>query len=72
MSLSGVVALIVDVVDVSAAFASCVFTPNNKIAPTRIEAVPTVNLRIEYLFFLSGWKDALFLDVCSSFNLDTP
>ncbi len=24
--------------------------PNKRIAPTKIEAVPTVNLRIEYLF----------------------
>ena len=49
----------------SSAFASFPI-PKNNVAPTRIEAVPTVNLLIEYLFCLFGIKSNLF------FNTFTP
>ena len=45
----------------SAACASLLI-PNNKVAPTKIEAVPTENLLIEYLFNLFGKKSNLFFD----------
>ncbi len=45
----------------SAAFASSLEAPNINVTPNKIEAVPTVNLRIEYLLFILGKKSS-FLD----------
>ncbi len=45
----------------SAAFASSLEAPNINVTPNKIEAVPTVNLRIEYLLFTFGKKSS-FLD----------
>ena len=46
---------------VSAAFASS-FVPKINIVPNSIEAVPTVNLRIEYLLRLLGRKSNFFIE----------
>lgn len=45
----------------SAALASS-FTPKINIVPNRIEAVPTVNLRMEYLLRLFGRKSNFFIE----------
>ena len=47
------------VFDVSSAFASFPI-PNTNVAPINNDAVPTVNLRIEYLFCLFGKKSNFF------------
>ncbi len=47
---------------VSSAFASSLVAPNNKVAPTNIDAVPTENFLIEYLFNLLGKKSSFLLE----------
>ena len=46
----------------SAAFASSCATPKINVAPTKIDAVPTVNFRIEYLLLILGKKSNLLFD----------
>ena len=46
----------------SAALASWFPTPNNRVAPTNIDAVPTENFLIEYLFILLGKKSNFLLE----------
>ena len=51
----------------SAASAS-LLTPKNKVAPTKIEAVPTVNFLIEYLFNVFGKKSKRFFEFFNKFT----
>ena len=51
----------------SAASAS-LLTPKNKVAPTKIEAVPTVNFLIEYLFNVFGKKSKRFFEFFNNFT----